>query len=67
MANGEIPFVIARPCRLTGGPPAEVRAFGDDGNGVGFMPTISRESVAQWLVAAAETSHWDGKAPVLSN
>ncbi|KXJ86972.1 hypothetical protein Micbo1qcDRAFT_218746 [Microdochium bolleyi] len=67
MAQDDVPFVVARPSRLTEGPAAEVKVFGDDGKGIAYVASISRASVAKWLVSAAEMSNWDGKAPVLSN
>lgn len=60
-------FVIARPARLTEDEAVSVMAFGDDGEGIGSMASISRKSLAKWLVLAAETAEWDGKAPVLAN
>ncbi|KAH7018590.1 uncharacterized protein B0I36DRAFT_40963 [Microdochium trichocladiopsis] len=66
MASG-LKFVVARPARLTAGEAAEVKAYSDSGKGIGAMPSISRASVAKWLVSAAETAEWDGRAPVLAN
>ncbi|RSL93826.1 hypothetical protein CEP52_013021 [Fusarium oligoseptatum] len=63
-----LPFVLARPCRLTEGPATTVRAWPDDGNGApGWSAAVSRASVAEWLVDAVEASDFDGKAPVLTN
>ncbi|KAI9158652.1 hypothetical protein HJFPF1_06650 [Paramyrothecium foliicola] len=60
-------FVFARPCRLVDGPGEKVEVFPDNGEGIAWMPSISRQSVAEWLLDAAERPDWDGKAPVLSN
>lgn len=66
-----LPFVLGRPARLVDGPSAtvegrqQVKALADDGAGCGWNPTISRASLGRWLVQAAETDEWDGKAPVL--
>ncbi|UKZ62480.1 uncharacterized protein TrAtP1_003727 [Trichoderma atroviride] len=61
-----IPFVFARPARLTEGPAEAVRVWPDDGQGVGWNAAISRASLAEWMVKAAEASEWDGKSPVLT-
>ncbi|PNP40398.1 hypothetical protein TGAMA5MH_07725 [Trichoderma gamsii] len=61
-----LPFVFARPARLTEGPAEAVRVWPDDGQGVGWNAAISRASLAQWMVKAAEASEWDGKSPVLT-
>ncbi|KAM4059236.1 NAD(P)H-binding domain-containing protein [Hirsutella rhossiliensis] len=61
------PFVLARPARLVDGVARHVKALPDDGSGCGWNPTITRSSVAGWLVTAAESSQWDGKSPVLVN
>lgn len=62
-----VPYVLVRPTRLVedggeDGMPARVY----DGNGtVGVMETISRGAVARFLVDAAESDEWDGKAPII--
>jgi nucleoside-diphosphate-sugar epimerase len=63
----EVKFVEVRPWMLTDGPAADVKVYPDCGKGAGFMPKISRASVAKFLVDAAETSKYDGKAPVITN
>lgn len=60
-------FVMARPCRLVEGEAAEVKVWPDCGKGCAWMPTITRGSVARWLVDAAEGDEWDGRAPVVTN
>lgn len=64
--NSGLPFVFARPARLTEGPAEAVRVWPDDGRGVGWNAAISRDSLAEWMVKAAEASEWDGKSPVLT-
>ncbi|KAM0513089.1 hypothetical protein ACHAPE_008126 [Trichoderma viride] len=61
-----LPFVFARPARLTEGPAEAVRVWPDDGQGVGWNAAVSRASLAEWMVKAAEASEWDGKSPVLT-
>ena len=60
-------FVLARPVRLVEGKEQNVKIWNENGKGVPLMAGISRESVATWLVDAAEGSEWDGKAVVFSN
>ncbi|KAL7944634.1 hypothetical protein V8C42DRAFT_358341 [Trichoderma barbatum] len=62
-----LPFVFARPARLTEGPAAKVKVWPDDGEGCGWNAVISRESLGAWMVRAAESDEWDGKSPVLTN
>lgn len=63
----DIKFVEVRPWMLTEGEAAEVKVYGDDGKGAGFLPKISRASVATFMVEAAETSKYDGQSPVITN
>lgn len=65
-------FVLARAGRLAeqkneGEPVAAVKALPDNGKGLGMMDALTRQSLAQWLVAAAEQDTWDNKSPVLIN
>lgn len=62
-----IKFVEVRPWMLTDNEATDVKVFPDDGKGAGFMPKISRASVARFMVQAAETSDYDGRAPVITN
>lgn len=65
--TADVDFVIARPAMLVEGPAEEVRVFPDHGAGVGFMPRITRRSVARFLVEAVESERYDGTAPVITN
>ncbi|KAF4986034.1 hypothetical protein FDECE_16161 [Fusarium decemcellulare] len=62
-----LPFVLARPCRLSEGPAQSVRAWPDDGRGASWFATVSRASVAEWLLDAVESNEFNGRAPVLTN
>lgn len=62
-----VDFVLVRPAMLTEGSEAEVKVHGDDGQGSGFMPKINRESVAGFIVKAAQGSEFVGRSPVISN
>lgn len=60
-------WVLVRPCMLKEGPSLPVRVLGDSGKGAKMMSSITRRSVAVWLVDAAETNRWDKRTPVLTN
>lgn len=64
--NSGVTFVFARPARLTEGPAEAVRVWPDNGQGCGWNPAVSRASLAEWLIKAAEASEWDGRSPVLT-
>lgn len=66
-AAGPIKFVEVRPWMLTDSEAAEVKVWPDSGKGAGFMPKISRASVARFMVEAAEGDAYDGRAPVITN
>lgn len=66
-AAEDVVFVEARPWMLTEGEAAEVKVFPDNGEGAGFMPKISRASVASFLVDAAVSTEYDGRSPVITN
>lgn len=53
--HGDVDWLFVRPARLTDGPAsAGVREFGEEGRGLGFFGSISRASVAEFLVRSAE-------------
>jgi NAD(P)H-binding len=60
-------FVLARPAMLTDKEAQLVMEHGNAGKGSGFLPSISRKSVAVFLVDAAEKNTWDRSTPVISN
>ncbi|KPM39152.1 hypothetical protein AK830_g7400 [Neonectria ditissima] len=62
-----LPFVLARPTGLLSGPARDVRVWPADGKGAPWIATITRESLAAWLVDAVEKDEWDGTAPVITN
>lgn len=59
-----VPYVLVRPTRLVEEEGGAARVFDGDGT-VGIMETISRGAVARFLVDAAESDEWDGKAPII--
>ncbi len=65
MKKSGMDYVIARPTRLTDGEAKPVKSFGNSGQGVGM--SISRKSVAVFLVDAVEKSTWDRNTPVIAN
>src|SRR3954447_12104578 len=62
-----VQFVLARPVMLTDQEARPVREHGNTGKESGFMPSISRKSVAVSLVDAAEKDNWNRSTPVISN
>jgi hypothetical protein len=60
-------YVLARPIRFVDGPSRPIQFYGSMGDGIGSFDTITRESVATFLLDAAEKSDWDGSTPVISN
>jgi len=65
-ASGET-YVFVRPSRLEEGEAKEIREWVSDGKGVPMMAAITRKSVAEFLVEAAEKGDWDNSAPVITN
>ncbi|MCJ1334642.1 hypothetical protein MMC10_011354 [Thelotrema lepadinum] len=63
----KVNFVMVRPSRLEEGDAKPVKLWPENGKGVPMMGSITRSSVALWLVDAAEKDNWDGTAPVITN
>ncbi|KAI1352772.1 hypothetical protein F5Y01DRAFT_313436 [Xylaria sp. FL0043] len=62
-----VDFVLARACVLADGEAAPVRLYPEDGKAIGFLPKITRASVAKFMVEACEKDDFVGKSPVISN
>jgi hypothetical protein len=60
-------FVMPRPAMLKGDIALPVKTLGDAGEMAGFMPSISPQSVAEFMLDAAVSDQWDGSSSVLSN
>lgn len=65
-------FVLARAGRLMeqkdeGDEVAAVRVLPDNGKGLGVADALTRQSLARWMIVAAEEDTWDGQSPVLVN
>lgn len=68
LGSSSIQWTVVRPAMLKNGPANETRDLGEQGQDAqSFMPSITRESVAQFMVKAAEDDKWNGKTPVISN
>ncbi|OKL58125.1 hypothetical protein UA08_06428 [Talaromyces atroroseus] len=63
----DISFVVVRPAMLTNGKEDTVVSLGEKGEKASFMPSISRASVARYMVDIAQNNKWDGKATVIAN
>ncbi|KAI9896420.1 hypothetical protein N3K66_008592 [Trichothecium roseum] len=60
-------YVAAKAVALVGEGRKRVNVLGEDGKGAGFFPTISRESLAAFMIDAAEKGTWDRTSPVVTN
>lgn len=60
-------YVLARPARFVPGPSGPLHFYGNKGEGIGSFNTVTRESVATFLIDAVEMDDWDCSAPVMSN
>jgi uncharacterized protein YbjT (DUF2867 family) len=68
LGDSGIQWTVVRPVMLKNGPAREVKSLGDQGQDMqSFMPGITRASVAQFMVKAAEDNKWNGKTPVICN
>lgn len=62
-----VTYVLVRPARLVEGEAGKIKEWASDGKGVPMMASISRNSVAKFLVQAAESRKWDNTCPVITN
>ncbi|KAH7370926.1 hypothetical protein BKA65DRAFT_26337 [Rhexocercosporidium sp. MPI-PUGE-AT-0058] len=68
-------WTLVKPCMLAGGEDGgeelPVKVLGEKGEGAGCMPSVTRRSVAVWVVRVAldevDGEQWIGKTPVLAN
>jgi putative NADH-flavin reductase len=61
-------WTLVRPVMLSDGEVKEVKVFGEQGVGAGWVPQVSRKSVAQFVIVdALERGEWVGKTPVIRN
>lgn len=58
-------WAIVRPAMLTDKEAKPVKDLGDTGEYASFMPSISRASVAKFMVDAVESDSWDSRTPVI--
>lgn len=66
--KGGIRWTGVKPGMLTEGEKKAVKAFGERGEGAGVFSSISKSSVASWLVDCVEGGdNWIGKTPVIAN
>ena len=63
-----VDYVLVRPVMLKEGERKPIAFFGDVGaKGVGLTSSITRKSVAGFLVDAAERGDWNRSTPVIAN
>lgn len=60
-------FVMVRATMLMGEEVLQVVDLGDEGERAGWLPSVSRRSVAGVMVDAVEQDMWDGRTPVVAN
>ena len=60
-------FVMVRATILMGEEVLPVVDLGDEGERAGWLPSVSRRSVAGVMVDAVEQDMWDGRTPVVAN
>ena len=60
-----IDFVLVRPAMLKDGKGGPIQHIGDAGEEAAFMPAISSEVVAGFLLGAVTGSEWDRRTPVI--
>jgi hypothetical protein len=60
-------WILVRPVMLTDQAARPIKFLGNKGEHATFMPSISRASVAKFLVDAVETEDWVKRTPVISN
>lgn len=66
-AETELEWVLVRPARLTEGAKMAVKDLGDTGEKAGFFASVSRASVASFLVDVVESNEWNRRSPVIGN
>ncbi|KAH6988258.1 NADH(P)-binding-domain-containing protein [Ilyonectria sp. MPI-CAGE-AT-0026] len=60
-------WILVRPVVMTDKEKQTVKCLENEGQGVGMLTTITRASVAAFLVDAAESDKWNRTAPVIAN
>ncbi|KAF7554235.1 hypothetical protein G7Z17_g3058 [Cylindrodendrum hubeiense] len=60
-------WTLVRPTLMKETEKQDVKTFENDGDGIGMLATISRASVAAFLVEAAEGDKWARTTPVIAN
>jgi NAD(P)H-binding len=64
----ELKHTLVRPCMLTDGLATKVKVLGEQGKGAEWLATVSRESVASFVVERClESGGFLGKNPVIRN
>jgi putative NADH-flavin reductase len=65
--ESRLDWVLVRPVMLKGEAALPVKMLGNTGKEGGFMPSISRKSVAGFLMDAVEKNTWNRSTPVVCN
>jgi hypothetical protein len=63
-----VDWTLLRPTMLAEGEVKEVKVFGEKGEGLGWLASVTRKSVANFVVEkCVEDDAWIGKTPVIAN
>jgi hypothetical protein len=60
-------YVLVRPARFIKGPSTHIHFYGGKGEGIGSLKTITKESVATFLLDAVEKDEWNGTMLFICN
>ncbi|KAE9362826.1 NAD(P)-binding protein [Stipitochalara longipes BDJ] len=66
--RGKLQWTLVRPCMLKDAEAGEVKVLGEQGKGVGLLPSVSRETVAGFVVERClEKEEFVARTPVICN
>lgn len=60
-------WTVVKPAMLREGEKMVVKDLGEDGERAGWLPSVTRESVARFMVVVVEGGEWVGRSVVISN
>ncbi|KAI8625421.1 NAD(P)-binding protein [Xylariaceae sp. FL1651] len=65
--KADVDFVLVRATVLADGDATPVKIYPDNGKAIGFLPKVTRASVAKFMVEACEKNDFVGMSPVITN
>ena len=66
LRSSGLQWTIVKPAMLSDGERKEVKVWGNQGKSIGMMPSVSRASVAGFIVQCVESDTCNGMTPVIS-